>query len=530
MRRLDLPPTGARRLLWFAALGAALLAVLLPGLGSIEGGTHPDETLYLTIAEEMQARGEWLTPTLYGEPTYVKPPLLYWADRLSYSVLRPTVLAGRLPVSLCAAALCLLVAALAGRMFGPPAALPAALLLAGTFGLYRFGRLAMMDVPMALALTAAAWAAFRAEDEGRPALLLWAGAGAGASAMLKGPVGPLLIALSAGLYLQLRAPRLLWSRWTAAAFGLGAAIAVPWYAASLAVHGWAFFDWFVVGEHLGKFKSAEGALPGFKYLLAGLAGMPAPWTLLLAAAAARLRPRADKRDLLLALWAGAVLLVFGIPAVKFAHYVIAALPAFALMLVRQPPPRWARAGTGAVLALGGAALLLAVRWPLPPAALVAVVAAGAMFGSGGLLVGRGSLSGAGTAVALAAALVFGVALPSASPPSYPAEKLAAAGDRPLYSHTVHAALLNDASPRPVRRAWYLDDVATVLAEGGCVALPARVLEELPEDARRRAVVLERWYHLAPPAGWAALWRSWRRADLGELLEEMVLITGPAPHS
>ena len=71
----------------------------------------------------MHARGAWLTPTLYGEPSFVKPPLLYWADRLCYSVLGPTILAGRLPVALAAAGLCLLVAALARRMFGERAAL-----------------------------------------------------------------------------------------------------------------------------------------------------------------------------------------------------------------------------------------------------------------------------------------------------------------------------------------------------------------------------------------------------------------------
>ena len=100
------------RLTWFALAGAALLVVLLPGLGTAESGTHPDETLYLTVAEEMHQRGAWLTPTLYGTPNFAKPPLLYWADRAAYAALGPSILAGRLPVALSAAGLCLLVAAL----------------------------------------------------------------------------------------------------------------------------------------------------------------------------------------------------------------------------------------------------------------------------------------------------------------------------------------------------------------------------------------------------------------------------------
>src|SRR5262249_15128353 len=160
-----------------------------------------------------------------------------------------------------------------------------------------------------------------------------------------------------------------------------------------------------------------------------LVGMPAPWTLLLGAAAVRLRPRADKRDLLLALWAGSVLLVFSLPAVKVAHYIIAALPALVLVLVSPPPPRWARVAHRVVLGAGGAALLLAVRWPLAAVAVIAVVAAAALLAFGGLLLSRERLAAAGGAVAVAVALVFGVALPAASPPSYPAEKLAAAGER-----------------------------------------------------------------------------------------------------
>lgn len=528
--RPDSPSLDPRRFAWFAAVGAALVVLLLPGLGSGEGGTHPDETFYLTIAEEMHARGAWLTPTLYGVPNFAKPPLLYWAARLCYAALGPTMLAGRLPVALSAAGLCLLIAALARRMFGARAALPAALLAASTFGVFRFGRLGMMDVPMALALAVAAWAAYRAEDERRPELLLWAGVGAGCAALLKGPVGPLLIALGAGGYLFLRARPLLFSRWTAAAIGLGAVIAVPWFAASLAVHGKAFFDWFFIDEHFGKFKTSTGALGGFPNLLAGLLGMPAPWTLLLVVSAARLRPKADKRDLLLALWAGTVLLVFSLPSVKFAHYVVAALPAFALMLVRQPLPRWARAATGALLAAGGAALLLAVRWPLPAAAVISFVAAAATLGCSGLLLLKDRLAGAGAAVALAVALVFGLAIPAASPPSYPAGKLAAAGDRRLYAYTVHAMLLNDASSRTVERAWNPDDVAAVMAAGSAVVMPARAFEELPEATRRDAVVLERWEHLAPPSNLDAFWRSWRRADLTEMLEPMLLIARPAPRS
>jgi hypothetical protein len=225
-----------------------------------------------------------------------------------------------------------------------------------------------------------------------------------------------------------------------------------------------------------------------------------------------------------ALWLGAVALVFGLPAVKLSHYAVAAFPACVLLMVRGPPPTWARRGTAALLALAGVTVLLAVRWPTPPLARASVAAAAALLSAGGLLVARGLRAPAGAAVAAALALLFGVALPRAAPPSYPAEKLAAAGAGPLYAFNAHAAFLNEHSPTPVQRAWDADQLAGVLRAGYWVVIRARDLQELPEPIRAGVTVRERWYRLAPAVDPEAVWRSWRRADPAELYEEVLLVT------
>src|SRR5262245_232490 len=45
---------------------------------------EPDEGRYAQIPKEMLDRGDWLTPTLQGEPYLDKPPLFYWLVMLAY--------------------------------------------------------------------------------------------------------------------------------------------------------------------------------------------------------------------------------------------------------------------------------------------------------------------------------------------------------------------------------------------------------------------------------------------------------------
>ena len=75
-----------------ALVGALLLFRLgvVPLLG-------PDEPRYTRVAIEMQRAGEWVTPTLQGEPWLEKTPLFYWLAGAGFAVLGETETAARLP-------------------------------------------------------------------------------------------------------------------------------------------------------------------------------------------------------------------------------------------------------------------------------------------------------------------------------------------------------------------------------------------------------------------------------------------------
>ena len=144
----------------------------------------------------------------------------------------------------------MLLHALGRRMYGEKAGMAAALLTATAFGWVKYARLAMMDAPMALGLALAAYGTWRASEEDDPPWLLAVGVAAAMDFLLKGPVGAVLVLLLSGGFLLVRNRPLLFSRWTAGAFLLGALLGLPWYVASFAVHGQAFYDFFVVTAEL----------------------------------------------------------------------------------------------------------------------------------------------------------------------------------------------------------------------------------------------------------------------------------------
>lgn len=504
-----------------AVLGVLAL-LYLPALGSSSSGTHPDESYYLGISAEMDANGAWLTPTIDGQPKWFKPPLLYWAERVAYAVFGRGFFGGRLPAALSAVALALLTGALARRMYGERAGLAATLLVGSTFGWVKFGRLAMMDAPMALAFTAAAYGAWRACEEERPAQLLWAGLGAGAAFMLKGPVGAVIVLLLAGGFVALRRPRLLAGRYTLGAFALGALVGLPWYVASFAVHGRRFYDFFVVEQNLDRFRH-PWTLGGEAVLLAGFVAFLLPWTLLVLAALPRaLRTWREPGSLLPLVWMAAVLGVFSIPSLKWPHYGLGCAPAAVLLAARAAPPRWARLGTAALLGAAAAAALAVLRWPLPAPAVAALAAAAIALGAAAYLAARERLAPSAAAAGAGVALLLAFAVPAVNPPVVPPEVLARVAGRDLHVYDYVPGIFTLGAGRTVHRVER-PDVASVLDSGGVVIAAQSALEKLPEPLVRRAVPVARWEHIPGYLPPERVLRSWRERDPSLLFEPMLAI-------
>lgn len=57
----------------------------------------PDEPVYAETSREMLLTHDWLSPRIFGEFWYDKPPLYYWLVAMSFSVFGMGEFAARLP-------------------------------------------------------------------------------------------------------------------------------------------------------------------------------------------------------------------------------------------------------------------------------------------------------------------------------------------------------------------------------------------------------------------------------------------------
>ncbi len=500
-----------------ATLAALLViaAVLVSGLGSTAGGSHPDEGLYLEAGREMHDTGDWLTPTVDGRPDFTKPPLLYWAMAVSFSLLGTTLWAARLPVALAALALVWVTGRLARRELGPRAE-PVAILLLGTcLGLLRYARVDLMDVPLALALAVGLGALWRVAGGDSPALALalLAGVAGGAAALLKGPVGPLLMVLPGAVYLGRRG--LLRARvgWLLGAVALALLVAAPWYVAMAQRHGEAFLGRFFGTENVGKFRfpwTVEGELG----LLLALPVLLLPWTPLV-----RLRgPGAA----LAWPWVVGLLVLYSLPGLKHPHYVVPALVPLVILVCAAPPPRIGRWAGGALLlglaVVGG----LALRFPLPTPVRLGLAGVVLLVALAGVAVTRGALTAGAIGVAGAAVLLFATVLPGALPPPIPEWVPARAGGRPLFTATQNPGLYTFLVGTPVHRASGPDGLLRALEAGQGLLITEEERRILPPEVTARLVPLARWPRLRGRLTVRQVVDAWWRADPAPLFEPMTL--------
>ena len=120
------------------------------------GFIGPDEPRYAWIARDMAETGDWITPRLYGQPWFEKPPLLYWGGAIFFRLLpnRPEI-AARLPSAISALLATLALAWLAWRIYGPERARWLLLLLPTSVGMIGFSHACATDMPFAATLTVA---------------------------------------------------------------------------------------------------------------------------------------------------------------------------------------------------------------------------------------------------------------------------------------------------------------------------------------------------------------------------------------
>ena len=310
-------------------------------LGSI-GLIGPDESRYAQVARDMMERADWVTPKLQGEPWLDKPPLYYWAAAGSMRLLGETEAALRLPSALAASATCLAVACIGAWWFGFATGLRSALVLSASLGMILYGRAAIMDALLTLALTIGL-GAYALYVTTRPSVwwLLTASVALGFGFLAKGPIAialPLLIVvpfhwLEHRRGTETRRPTLPGVAHLALSLMCFLAVVMPWHVAILEKTGWEYVEIFFLQNNVDRFFTTVHRHPGpFYYYLPVLGVALLPWSGFAPAAIVRAVRAVESRRLFLLLWIAMPLLFFSVSRSKLPGYVLPVLPPFALLI------------------------------------------------------------------------------------------------------------------------------------------------------------------------------------------------------
>jgi 4-amino-4-deoxy-L-arabinose transferase-like glycosyltransferase len=414
--------TSRRRAPFVAALVALLAS--LPGLFTLPP-TDRDESRFAEASAQMLESGDFTDITFQDEPRYKKPIGIYWLQAASVRALsgveRRDIWAYRLPSVLGAMLAAGACAWGALAFLQPREATIAGGLLAATMVLSTESNLATTDAALCGAVTlamAALGKLYVAARAGEPAgrwvrMLLWIGLAV--SILLKGPIGPMVVALAA-LTLTLwdrKARWLLHIGWDCGAIII-AGLVLPWALAITVATDGAFWGIAVGGDLAPKLlggQEGHGAPPGYFLALSPVLLFPAV-LLTPAGLLEGWRSRADPGIRFALCWLVPSWIVFELVPTKLPHYVLPTFGALAwLMAAALTRPldkleRWAGAGLTLAVALGLAiaggvgAALFGDGWSWVWETLAAIaLAAAAAAGGWWILRGRAGLA-AGMACAL----------------------------------------------------------------------------------------------------------------------------------
>lgn len=240
----------------------------LVGLGRMAVPLTGDQKVYLSIAQEMREQGHWLQPLLFGQASYYKPPLQYWATLIGWQIFGFNLWGAWLPSILTALGTAWLLGEIAILLGMKREFTSAGLVFLATLSALTYGSTAQMEIYLCFFQAAAWWAALRylnlPSNQRRFGWLYAALALAGLTALVKSPLYSIFWGAGFAVYLVISGEwELFRSRHLYQALGLGIALGASWYVAILLVDGRQFWDFYFVHENLEKASGNGSTVAGF---------------------------------------------------------------------------------------------------------------------------------------------------------------------------------------------------------------------------------------------------------------------------
>jgi 4-amino-4-deoxy-L-arabinose transferase-like glycosyltransferase len=307
-----------------------LLAVLVCTALFINLGNIPlfdeDEGAYAEVTQEMLRSGDLITPRLEGKPFFHKPPMTYWTQAVSVSVLGPSEFAFRLPSVIASMAWAALLFMFVRRYLDQRVAGFSVLFLATAVQTGLITRAAIPDALLNLFITITLFAIYAYSQNPRRAFILTAFIGMALGFLTKGPVAVLIALVVSFLFFLWQKDLRTWWRGVCHPLGwlLFLCIALPWYLALYHSHGWQFIKEIFLVHNVGRFRSAMESHSGpiIYYIPVILLGLMPFTTVLLKGISAVRQHLSTPLGRFLWLWFGFVFVFFSLAGTKLHHYVV----------------------------------------------------------------------------------------------------------------------------------------------------------------------------------------------------------------
>lgn len=332
-----------------ALLLAGCVIALFWNLGS-HGLTEPDEGRTAGIGLDFFRTGTWLVPRLYDLAQFNKPPLVYWACSLAYSVCGVNEWAARLPAALAALGTLLLTFSIARRLYGEREAIAATLVLLTAPMFFTMAHIIDPNMMLTFWITLSMWAAIAWFQDGKKFHQWIFYLALGVAFLAKGPpaFGVIGLALLGHRYLPGRDGKLWRNILNVPALLIAIAIALSWFVAVSMKHP-ELWKLFLGRELVGRFASdLHGRSQPPWFFLPLLPGGFLPWLPLFFVAmfAAVKSFKTDARIRLLLIWVVLPFVMFSLSKSKLPAYILPLFPPCAILMgaeaVRQSQARWFR--------------------------------------------------------------------------------------------------------------------------------------------------------------------------------------------
>jgi 4-amino-4-deoxy-L-arabinose transferase-like glycosyltransferase len=317
------------------------ICLFLWDIGNILAPRQGTESLYVQISKEMFDEGSYLAPLYRGDVHWSKPPLQYWLPMPLYAAFGG--------FSLTLARLCMAFLSMGSIGFiiyflnrrkvliNP---LKAGVIFLSSFGILKFSRIFMMEIPLALFPLIGALSFYDYLHSKNKFLFALSVLSIGLGGLVKGPVSLAMGYASLSLFwlYELKINKRNFIKDLLLLFILSSLVSSIWYFLCYLEYGMEFINYFFFRENLGKFGQSK-SMSGLK-IMQGLILFTFPWLHLVNFRQFKLK-LTNPFYVYLLIHFGVFFLIWFIPSQKSHHY---AMPGFVfwIILLMTNSPSFAR--------------------------------------------------------------------------------------------------------------------------------------------------------------------------------------------